>query len=185
MTNDSKKNPAAASADEIVRQIEAFGADRSRWTKSATDDALRQEPVANARREAEALDRLLAMAAPAKASGEANRRLADRIVAAAERTPRVVSAKAPPVAIKVTAGAPRDNVAKFERRSALTRNIGSDVRRGFAVLAASLVLGLSIGQSGLMDRAMIGFEDLTGVAIAPVSQDIAGALNLDASGEDL
>lgn len=187
MTKHTDKTPHTLSDADILRQIEAFGADTARWKASAGDAASKSPETATALREAEALDRLLAMAAP-KTAAASDTRLVDRIVAAAERTPRVVTGKpnAFPAEPKLAAAdsAPA-NVVKLERRTAVGRVFASDLRRGFAVLAASLVLGLSIGQSGLLDRAVVGLEELTGVAIAPVSQDITRALTLDQSVEDL
>lgn len=188
MTNDTNKD-STASAEEILRQIEAFGADKSRWTKPAGAAALSDPTAAKALREAAALDRLLAITAPQPAP--ADHALVDRIVAAAERTPRLVTPAAAPARTSIAtqarpvAGDDRRMVIPFERPTATSRIWGRDVRRGLAVLAASLVLGLSIGQSGIMDRALVGLEDITGVALAPVSQDIAGALTYDASAEDL
>lgn len=186
MTKITDKNQVVLSDADILRQIEAYGADKARWQTPAGSTALKSPPAAAALREAEALDRLLAMAAPKKAAAD-DALLADRIVAAAERTPRVVTGKphAPVAAPKraVSESAP-GNVITFQRRTAFGRVFGSDLRRGFAVLAASLVLGLSIGQSGLMDRAVVGLEEITGVAIAPVTQDIAGVLSIEPTGDE-
>lgn len=187
MTKDTDKNKGTLSDADILRQIEAFGADKARWKIPATSAALKDTTTATALREAEALDRLLAMAAPKKTVAS-DALLIDRIVAAAEKTPRVVVGKsqtATNVPQAVASSVERSNVVTFERRTAFGRVFGSDLRRGFAVLAASLVLGLSIGQSGLMDRAVVGIEEITGVAIAPVSQEISRALTLDTSVEDL
>ena len=186
MTND--RNDERKAAEAILRQIDAYGADPARWPKPVGDaKALRDPAVANDLREAAALDRLLAMAAPKKAS--ADKDLIDRIVAAAERTPRVVTQNAAQAitnrAATVETPRAKDTVVSLRRPTPTTRVWSTDLRRGFAVLAASLVLGLSIGQLGIMDRALVGLEDITGVAMAPVSQEIAGALSEDASGEDL
>lgn len=182
MTND-KNDGKTTAADDILRHIEAFGADKSRWPKQADDASLRTPAMARAMREAAALDKLLAMAAPKTPSADSI--LVDRIVAAAERTPRVVAPNTVSGSAKTTSpAASGDRVVAFQRPASMARFWGADIRRGLAVLAASLVLGLSIGQSGIMDRALLGFEDLTGVPLASVSQDIAGALTDDASGED-
>lgn len=187
MTKDTNQTPNTLADADILRQIEAYGADTARWRAPAGGAASKSPATAPALREAEALDRLLAMAAPKKASID-DAELVDRIVAAAGRMPRVVTGNAEPGAAEpklAIAANPSGNVVKLDRRLAVGRVFGTDLRRGFAVLAASLVLGLSIGQSGLMDRAVAGFEELTGVAIAPVSQDITRALTLDQSVEDL
>lgn len=187
MTKDTDKNQVALSDADILRQIEAYGANKARWKTPAGSAGLKSPTAAIALREAEALDHLLAMAAPKKSASN-DALLIDRIVAAAEKTPRVVVGKsqtATNVPQPVASNVERSNVVTFERRTAFGRVFGSDLRRGFAVLAASLVLGLSIGQSGLMDRAVVGIEEITGVAIAPVSQEISRALTLDTSVEDL
>ena len=186
MTND--RNDERKAAEAILRRIDAYGSDPARWPKPVADAKALQDPaVANDLREAAALDRLLATAAPKKAS--ADKALIDRIVATAERTPRVVTQtaaqKIAKTATPVDTPRAQETIVPLRRPAPASRAWGSDLRRGFAVLAASLVLGLSIGQLGIMDRALVGLEDITGVALAPVSQEIAGALTEDASGEDL
>lgn len=189
MTNETNDNkPKTAMPEDILSQVGAFGSDRSRWPKQAGEAALRDPAVAKELREAAALDKLLALAALKPAAPDAG--LVDRIVAAAQRTPRVVTHATPAAAITMAIAAatpkaePESRVIAFERPAPTTRIWGRDMRRGLAVLAASLVLGLSIGQSGIMDRALLGFEDWTGVPLASASQDIGGALTDDTGGDD-
>jgi hypothetical protein len=111
----------------------------------------------------------------------------DRIVAAAERTPHIVTVaprRPAPMSPQAVAGRDGTVVPLPARRSSFAWTSTSDIRRSFAVLAASLVLGLSIGQSGLLDRALVGLEDLTGVVIAPASQEFASALSIEATGDE-
>jgi hypothetical protein len=59
-----------------------------------------------------------------------------------------------------------------------------DLRRSLAAIAASLVLGVSVGQSGLLDVAVAGFEDMTGLSLASAPVDMARALGAAETLED-
>jgi hypothetical protein len=175
---DTKKTSARVplTAAEVEAMLNAYGANAKRWPKQGEvaepTTALRQLEC-----ETKALDQVLSRGAVV-ASAERERALADRIVAAASRMPRVVpvlstapqvtpllkpaSTVMPPATVVAPSSIPR-----FARRA--------DVGRSLALLAASLIIGVSIGQSGLGDRAFAGLEDLTGLSLA--SSDVAVVLS--------
>lgn len=137
--------PEAARLAELAAALDTYGADRTRWP-APLRHALSGLIAASAEaqrmlQDAEDFDRLLDEA-PA-ASPDEVARLADRIVAAAERQPRVVSS--------------RPDAPVRQRRSISGQN-----RWAAAALAASLVLGIVAGQSRTIAPAadlLIGASD--------------------------
>jgi hypothetical protein len=181
--NDTTKTPLSRA--EIERLTTTYGADRTRWPVASVRPTLAvvERDVALARLEAEerALDALLARARP-EVTPDRLAALTDRIVAAAERTPRLAAvtlSEPPALAVSVAtkpAATPARPMGDLTRRR--------DLRRSLAAIAASLVLGVSVGQSGLLDVAVAGFEDMTGLSLASAPVDMARALGAAETLED-
>jgi hypothetical protein len=122
------------------------------------------------------LDALLRQARPATdAAREAA--LLDRIMAATEKGPRLVVTAAAPFA--TAAVAPPDLVPAAA--PALGRRARRDIWAAGSLLAASLVVGVFLGQSTYTETTVRRIEQATGVMLASVSQDLALSL---ASAED-
>jgi hypothetical protein len=106
--------------------------------------------------EAEALERVLERAPLPSLAVEAA--LAERIVAAAQRSPRIVKIPAGQSSVISLPGSEAiPQRAKSWKQSVLR----SDVRAA-AVLAASLVVGIFIGLSNVPQSVLPGLADLTG-----------------------
>lgn len=146
--------------------LDAFGADRRRWPAGSVArwDALLRRSAA-ARRllaEAAAFDRLLDEADGGEARRPADRALADRILTAA-----VAKSPAKPAALP-------DNVTVLRPRTAAPAKPPVHRRaewRAAALLAASLLSGLYIGQQGLGDELLSSASETIGWS-APA--DVAG-----------
>lgn len=134
--------------DAFERMLDTFGSDRTRWPAPARRDfasLVTTSGEAGARlKEAEALDRLLDLAAPPRIDTSA---LAARIVAAA-------AAETPPARAVPAAGAGAARSRNvFERRD-MRRPAAETPWAAAALLAASLVLGIFTGFSGAFDPAV-------------------------------
>jgi hypothetical protein len=170
----------------LERMLESYGGATERWPDqpdAAARDLLASDPaLRQAWREAIVMDQMLS--APSAPDAEAQRALADRIVAAAVRSPRLATVEGtgegPRQAASPQPVAGPRLLAKISDR--LPRK---DLRRGLAVLAASLVVGLSLGQMGLVDRTLAGVEEITGVSLTAASLDLAGAIGSAEAGEEL
>lgn len=124
---------------------------------------------------------LLLKAAKPKQDAAREAALLDRIVAQAERTPRVVAA-APdvrPVAASI-ATLPARNVAT-RRPPLLSRN---ETWGAAGLLAASLLIGFFAGQTTLTQTTMQRVADASGVSLTPATQDIARVLAAAESEDD-
>jgi len=149
---------------EFERLLDVYGGDRTRWPVDARPAAAqlvaRDRSAQRLLAEAVALDRVLERAPLPSLAIEAA--LADRIVSAAQRSPRIVSlgdAAESPAEAKGPRLAPSDSVT----RAWLLR---ADLRKA-AVLAASLMIGVYIGVSNLPQQivpTLIGASDRTGVS---------------------
>jgi hypothetical protein len=108
------------------------------------------------------LDALLRRAAPTPTQGE-QADLVARILAASERAPRLTIVNSPtaraPAPLRVT---PDAGVVGLNRRAGLA-----------GLLAASLLLGVLLGQAGVSDRALTGLENATGLTLTLASLDLA------------
>lgn len=152
--------------------LDAYGADRARWPAGAArrwESLLRSD--SEARRllaEAAAFDRLLDQAATEADESPASRALADRILASAAARPLL---RPSPLPGNVTVLAPRraPPPPRFARRTEW---------RAAALLAASLLCGLYIGQQGLGDDLLSSASETVGFA---ASTDTA-ALGLPLTG---
>jgi hypothetical protein len=141
---------------EFERLLEVYGSDRTRWPVAARASAGQLVArVPSARRllaETEALDRVLERAPMTSLAREAA--LAERIVAAARRSPRMVAKSA-------GAAPPSGSVVASEVRQ--PRWLGGAA----GALAASLVVGVLIGLSSLSQSVLPALEQMTGVALSP------------------
>ena len=159
---------------DFERLLDVYGADRTRWPLAArASAAARLASDVTARKlltEAEALDTvLLHTAEPDKTDVVA---LAERIVAAARAMPRSAGSEG---VTSVPVGLPRQH--------RMTVASGRDAVRGAALLAASLLIGVFVGQSQLGARAVPALEELTGIA-SPASVDRLAMLDLHMEGVD-
>lgn len=132
-------------------------------------------------REDAQLDAFLAAARPA-ADAAREAALLDRIMATAERTPRVI-ARAPAVAAgtvaAVNAPVPPTTPASLvvslaEARAA--RRPNRDRWAAGGLLAASLVAGLLLGQMPYAEQTVTRIEQVTGFTLASASNEIARAI---------
>jgi hypothetical protein len=170
MTSMSKLSMTLAEFEQL---LDVYGADRTRWPVEARAGAaqLVTRDVA-ARRllaEAEALDRVLQNAPAAAPAAEAA--LAERIVAAALRSPRMVklppsseaAASAEPIraAALPSTGAARPAAGRSSagRVRLLSREAGAV---GF--LAASLVIGVLIGHTNLPPQILPALAEIAGLS---------------------
>jgi hypothetical protein len=162
---------------EFEHLLDVHGADRTRWPLAARASAAALvDSDRTARRllaEAEALDSVLAQAGTRAPDDPALSALADRIMLAAQRAPRLVANKAAPA----MDGARRDAVGD-QRRA-----VGRDSWRGIAVLAASLMIGIFVGQTQFAAGALPAIEALSGVTFGADKMAML-ATDLDASEVD-
>jgi hypothetical protein len=134
---------------ELELLLDVYGGDRTRWPAdaraAAAQLAARDANAGQLLAEAEALDRVLERApSPALASEAA---LADRIVAAAQRSPRMVR-----IAAAEPASEPAGTVAASPARRGQVRGLLRTEARAAGLLAAALVFGVVIGVSSLPQR---------------------------------
>ena len=179
-------NTSMTQAD-FERLLEVYGGDRTRWPTEARAAAAqlvaRQPQARRLLAEAEALDRALERAPLPSLASEAA--LAGRIVAAAQRTPRMV---------KITGAAsaailhPADSDGMAARPAAgaqwRSRLSSVDARRAAGLLAASLALGIFMGLSSLPQRVLPTLEEMAGLATGHNGNNRAMA-QLDLFEEDI
>jgi hypothetical protein len=168
---------------EFERLLEVYGSDRTRWPVEARAGAgqlvSRDRTARRLLAEAEALDRALERAPLPSLAREAE--LAERILAAARRTPRMVpfpKADATPPGASNAGGVVRLPVSRARPRWLGRRAFGGAA----GVLAASLLLGVSLGLSGLSQGVVPALEQMTGLHIGSNGQVVAQVDLLD---EDL
>ena len=158
MTNTSNTGMTLV---DFERLLDVYGGDRTRWPAEARAAAAQLAARdARARRvmaEAEALDRVLERAPLPSLAVEAS--LAERIVAAAQRSPRIVKIPAGQSSVISLPGS--EVLPQQQPRSWKQQFLRSDVRAA-AVLAASLVVGIFIGISNVPQNVLPGLADLTG-----------------------
>jgi hypothetical protein len=158
MTNTSNTGMTLV---DFERLLDVYGGDRTRWPAEARAAAAQLAARdARARRvlaEAEALDRVLERAPLPSLAVEAA--LAERIVAAAQRSPRIVKIPAGQSSVISLPG--NEVLPQQKPRSWKQQFLRSDVRAA-VVLAASLVVGIFIGISNVPQNVLPGLADLTG-----------------------
>lgn len=153
MTN---MNNSGMTLADFERLLDIYGGDRTRWPadgRAAAAQLVSRD--AKARRilaEAEALDRVLERAPLPSLAVEAG--LAERIVAAAQRSPRIVRSAGEMAAAPSTTGA-------ATRAQEPARRGRRDLRAA-ALLAASLLVGIFIGASSVPQDVLPALADLAG-----------------------
>jgi hypothetical protein len=162
MTNSSNTPMTYA---ELERLLDVYGADRTRWPVEARAGAGHLVAKdATARRllaEAEALDRVLERAPLPSLARESA--LADRIAAAARRSPRMVRIDESSGEMIRTRAA---NVIRWPASKAIWHPLTPSRLSGAAsLLVASLALGIFIGLSSLPQQVLPALQDMTGLSL--------------------
>jgi len=170
---------------EFERLLEVYGADRTRWPVEARAGAgqlvARDRAARRLLAEAEALDRVLERAPLPSLAREAE--LAERIVAAARRSPRMVPSSRADATRPAPAAAGGGNVVSLSGPQAGSRRLPVRAMGGAAgALAASLLLGIYLGLSSLSQGVVPALEQLTGLTLTPGNAAVAQVDLLD---EDL
>jgi hypothetical protein len=152
---------------ELGQLLDVYGADRGRWPADERAAAAQLSARdAEARRllaEAEALDRVLDSAPVPTLAVEAA--LAGRIVAAAQRSPRIVKLEdARPAAAPDATPVPTAAVPAIATASPRRLRLSGMEARAVALLAASLVIGVVLGNSGLTRQILPELADMAGLA---------------------
>ena len=169
---------------ELERLLDVYGGDRTRWPVEARAGAGhlvgRDRAARRLLAEAEALDRALEQAPLPTLAQEAA--MAERIVAAARRTPRIVAvAKA---GLGRTAAPAGDNVVQLPTSRGHRQWLGAKSALGgvAGAFAASLALGVFLGLSSLSQRVLPAVEQMTGI---PLGSNSAVVAQIDLLDEDL
>jgi hypothetical protein len=165
MTSMSNKSMTIS---ELERLLDMYGAERTRWPAEGRASAallVASDPAA--RRllaEAEALDRVLDRA-PAPLPVQAEAALAERIVAAAQRSPRIVRLPGGPQRAREEPSSGQPALLPVPatgrghgRLRVLSRQMGAA-----GLLAASLAMGVAIGNSSLPPRLLPALADMAGL----------------------
>jgi hypothetical protein len=146
---------------EFERLLDIYGGDRTRWPIEARAAAAhlvaRHRDARRLLAEAEVLDRVLESAPlPALAIEAA---LAERIVAAAQRSPRIVTiGGAGPPRVEKAPGLPAVRAAAT-RPPLLHRKVGAA-----GLLVASLMFGVVIGRTSLPQQVLPELAELAGLS---------------------
>lgn len=168
---------------EFERLLEVYGSDRTRWPVEARASAghlvARERAARRLLAEAEALDRALERAPLPTLAQEAA--MAERIVAAARRTPRLVPSARAERGRPAAAG---DNVIQLPASRGPRQWLDArSVRGGVAgAFAASLALGVFLGLSGLSQGVLPAVEQMIGI---PLGSNGAVVAQVDLLDEDL
>lgn len=175
---------------EFERLLDVYGADRTRWPVESRAGAgqlvARDKAARRLLAEVEALDRALERAPLPSLAREAE--LAERILASARRSPRMVSAAGADMAGGGAALRPSasrtGNVVRFPAFSGSPRWLKSRTALGSAAgtLAASLALGVLIGLSSVTQSVVPAIEQLTGLTLNTSATAVA---QIDLLDEDL
>jgi hypothetical protein len=171
---------------DFVRLLDVYGSDRTRWPVEARACAgqlvARDKAARRLLAEAEALDKTLERAPLPSLAAEAA--LADRIIATARRSPRMV-----PASNMTAAGRPDlpsnvvpSNVVRLPSLAARPRWLPTGVASAAGMLAASLALGVFLGVSSLSQGVVPALEDMTGISLGVQARTVAQVDLLD---EDL
>jgi hypothetical protein len=168
---------------DFAHLLDVYGSDRTRWPVEARACAgqlvARDKAALRLLAEAEALDKALERAPLPSLAAEAA--LADRIVAAARRSPRMVPARK----LTLAEGHPRAaaNVVRLPGLPARSRWLmPTGLASAGGMLAASLAIGIFLGVSNLSQGVLPVLEDMTGITLGPQTRAVAQVDLLD---EDL
>ena len=148
---------AAMTATEFADMVAAFGADTKRWPapkRAAAERLVSGDPIVRiSLSEADALDRILAAAPAMSATRDAV--LAERIMQAAQQAPRLI--------VQNGAMAPQAGASEEPFRLSTRAPVGSAAWQGAALLAASLLVGVFVGQSEFSGGALPALVELAGL----------------------
>ena len=166
------------------RLLEVYGGDRTRWPVEARASAgqlvARDRAAYRLLAEAEALDRALERAPLPSLAQEAA--MAERIVAAARRMPRIVAMAKANASRSVAPAA--DNVVQLPASRERPQWLTTRTAFGGVVgaLAASLLFGVFLGLSSLSQGVLPAVEQMTGI---PLGSGSAVVAQVDLLDEDL
>jgi hypothetical protein len=162
---------------DLEHLLDVYGSDRTRWPVDARAGAgqlaTRDRAARRLLGEAEALDRVLERAPMPSLAREAA--LADRIISAAQRSPRIVrleETSAPSAAA--------ENVIRWPGARSRSQWLRSDAGRVAGLFAASLLCGIYFGLSNVAQGAL---EDVAGITLGTSSGPTLA--QLDPLDEDL
>ena len=181
---------------EFEQLLAVYGSDRSRWPLEARTSAsqlvARNRDAQRLLAETEALDRVLDRAPMPTLAREAP--LASRIVAGAQRSPRVVSVqsrdespvRAGPVVVSKAIAEPEStpsnvNDSMFRWRDPL--QMRRPWRMGIGAAVASLIAGVLIGMTNLPQPVLRPVQQLTGLSLTNGTSTVASGY--DPLDEDL
>lgn len=166
---------------DFEQLLAVYGSDRARWPLEARTCA--SELVARNRdaqrllTETEALDRVLDRAPLPTLGREAA--LAARIVASAQRSPRVVSVQSRDEAVRMRAVEAGDVVVAQEpaRVAPVDASVARPVRRqwrmGVGAAVASLIAGVLIGLTNVPQPVLRPVQQLTGLPLTNATSTVA------------
>jgi hypothetical protein len=166
---------------DFAHLLDVYGSDRTRWPVEARAGAgqlvARDKAARRLLAEAEALDKTLERAPLPSLAAEAA--LADRIIATARRSPRMV-----PASNMTAVDGPRraSNVVRLPGLPARPRWLPTGLASAAGMLAASLALGVFLGVSNFSQGVVPVFEDMTGITLGSQPRAVAQVDLLD---EDL
>lgn len=176
---------------EFERLLAVYGSDRTRWPvdarKAAASLVARDAGAARLLAEAEALDRVLDRAPLPTLVREAA--LTERIVAAAQRSPRVVAVGGPvaggQTTLDLAARVPRASVSLrlLEAGRSGMRFATSKAGIGAMLSAASLAAGILIGATNPSQSLLRPVQQLAGIALSSTNPAIG--MQFDTLYEDL
>ena len=169
--------------NEFERLLDVYGSDRTRWPVEARAGAghlvARDRAARRLLAEAEALDRALERAPLPSLAKEVE--LAERIVAAARRSPRMVPRVGKADAARMASAA--GNIVPLATSRARSPRLTRTAFGGVAgTLAASLLLGVFLGLSNLSQGVVPAVEDMTGISLGSATPVVA---HVDLLDEDL
>ncbi len=107
--------------------------------------------------------------------------LLDRIMAVAERTPRLVAVSAEPKVLTLAPTTPVANPIILARLRPVPRR---DLWAAASVLAASLLIGFVAGQTSLPSATVFSVAEASGVSVLSATQDVATLLAGAELGDD-
>ena len=162
---------------DLEHLLDVYGSDRTRWPVDARTGAgqlaTRDRAARRLLGEAEALDRVLERAPLPSLAREAA--LADRIISAAQRSPRIVRLEETPAPAGTS-----ENVIRWPGARAKSQWLQSDAGRVAGLFAASLLCGIYFGLSNAAQGAL---EDVAGITLGTSSGPTLA--QLDPLDEDL
>lgn len=184
MSNQTNNNMTLA---DLERLLDVYGSDRSRWPVEARAGAghlaARDKEARRLLDEAEALDRILERAPMPSLAREAA--LADRIVAAAQRSPRIVRLEdaqpnVPASVSPLPAAGSAENVIRWPGARAKAQRLSfSNTSSVAGLMAACLMFGVYIGLANMSQGTI---EDVAGLALGTGNTQLA---QLDPLDDDL